>query len=105
MPVEILPSAKKRLLEIWQYTASKWGEPQAHRYTRDLIAAIQGVASQPTLWRKYPRKKIEAVFFIQHAHHYIFFRQLGNEVIGVMTILHESMDIPTRLKEDDVSLD
>lgn len=55
MAVEIFPAARNRLLEIWQYTATQWGEDQADKYTRDLISAIEEAAPQRSLWRKHPQ--------------------------------------------------
>ena len=43
---------------------------------------------------------LKGVFFIRHEHHYIFFRELSDHCIGVISIIHESMDIPARLKDD-----
>jgi toxin ParE1/3/4 len=104
MAVEVFPAARNRLLEIWRYTATKWGEAQADKYTHDLISAIEEAAPQRTLWRKYPRKNAAGAFFIRHGRHYIFFRELGNDQIGVISILHDAMDIPSRLKEDEDQL-
>lgn len=43
------------------------------------------------------------VFFVHYGKHYVFFRQAAEhlpERIQVLTILHDSMDIPARVKED-----
>ena len=40
------------------------------------------------------------VFFFRHQHHYVFFRELSKGSLGVISILHENMDIPSRLRED-----
>lgn len=36
-------------------------------------------------------------------HHYIFFRELSGGEIGVITILHENMDLPARIRDDFVA--
>ena len=43
---------------------------------------------------------LPSVFFFRHQHHYIFFRELSDKSLGVISILHENMDIPSRLRED-----
>ena len=42
----------------------------------------------------------KTVFFTRHKHHYISFRQLASDQIGIIAILHENQDIPNRLKND-----
>ena len=37
------PAARADLGEIWEYTAGRWGETQAERYTRDLQAACEAL--------------------------------------------------------------
>jgi plasmid stabilization system protein ParE len=102
MAVEIFPAARNRLLEIWQYTATQWGEDQADKYTRDLISAIEEAAPQRSLWRKHPQLDAAGIYFIRHAHHYIFFRDFACGTLGVVSVLHEAMDIPSRLKDDEL---
>jgi plasmid stabilization system protein ParE len=43
---------------------------------------------------------VKGIFFIRYEHHYVFFRELSKGVLGVVNVLHESMDIPNRLRED-----
>ena len=102
MAVEIFPAARNRLLEIWQYTATQWGEDQADDYTRDLISAIEEAAPKRSLWRKHPQLDTVGIYFIRHAHHYIFVRDFAPETVGVVSVLHEAMDIPSRLKDDEL---
>jgi plasmid stabilization system protein ParE len=44
--------------------------------------------------------ELSGVYFIRHQHHYVFFRELSSGELGVISILHENMDIPARLRED-----
>lgn len=43
---------------------------------------------------------MNGIFFVKHAHHFIFFKELPLGEIGVISVLHESMDIPSRLRDD-----
>lgn len=100
MKVRILPSARRRLLEIWDYTARTWGTEQADRYLNGLEKHLSGLLDDRTKWRV-PMAGIPGVRFSQYEHHYVFFRELGSCDIGVITILHERMDLPRRFREDN----
>jgi len=99
MPARIFAPAEARLIEIWDYTLEKWGEEQADKYLRALIEDIHALADQRHRWRPVPEKGLRGVWFVRHEHHYVFFRELSGGVVGVITVLHESMDLPSRLKE------
>lgn len=105
------PRADAAQDKIWQDTADKWGEAQAITYIRGLHAHLQRLAENQLIWRKLPQRlaipadvKREA-FFSRYEHHYLFFRVLSNGDLGVMSILHERMDLPVRLKEDLLALE
>ena len=88
------------MIEIWHYTDKNWGEKQADKYIRDLYGAIEKAASDKFLWRKVEHEAIKGIYFVRYEHLYVFFRELSKDVLGVANVLHESMDIPSRLKED-----
>jgi toxin ParE1/3/4 len=98
--VRILPLARERLLEIWDYTSKKWDDDQADSYVNALISHINDVARDRLLWRAVKETRMNGAYFVRYRHHYIFFREFAG-FIGVIRILHENMDIPNRLKEDD----
>jgi len=98
--IKILPAAESRLIEIWRYTLETWNEEQADSYVVGLVAALEDVADRPTRWKPVRDTALRGVWFIRYRHHFIFFRQLPGGCLGVISILHESMDIPRRLKED-----
>ncbi len=101
MAVRILPAARVRMLEIWDYTEKKWGEDQADRYVQGLVAAINDLQGKPRRWRPVRDDALAGVFFFRYRHHYIFFRELSRATLGVINILHENMDFPSHLKVDD----
>lgn len=98
MPVRIFPPADDRLIEIWNYTLDQWDEAQADLYVRSLVEFIESLSGQRPLWRGV--MNLRGVWYVRHEHHFVFFRELSGGVIGVITILHENMDLPARLKED-----
>jgi toxin ParE1/3/4 len=100
MPAKIYPAAQERILEIWDYTERKWNEKQADAYVRELVAEIENVMVQRHRWRPVMDESLKGVYFFRHRHHYIFFRELTRKRVGVISVLHENMDIPARLRED-----
>jgi len=99
MPAKIFAAAESRLIEIWDYTLKKWGEDQADAYVRGLVGAIHSLNANRSLWRRVADKTLTGLWFVRHEHHYIFFRELSGGVVGVITVLHENMDLPARIKE------
>ncbi len=100
MPAKIYPAARERILDIWAYTEKTWGADQADKYVRGLVGAINAANGERDRWRPVADAALEGVFFIRYQHHFIFFRELSEKIPGVISILHENMDIPSRLKED-----
>ena len=98
MAVKILPAARNRILEIWDYTKKKWDEQQADKYVCELIGAINDLPKRRSQWK--PVGDFQGLYFFRFSYHYIFFRKLSTRTLGVISILHENMDIPSRLKED-----
>ena len=100
MQHKIYSAGRRRIIEIWLYTDKTWGEKQADKYIRGLNKAIDNAGRKKFLWRKLEHEDLKGIYFVRYEHHYIFFRELSKETLGVINVLHESMDIPNRLKED-----
>ena len=100
MRPEIYPAARRAIVEVWRYTEATWGADQADRYVRGLHAAIVAAAEQRHRWRRVRHEQAVGVFFVRHEHHYIFFRELSDGRLGVIAVLHENMDLPTRLLDE-----
>jgi toxin ParE1/3/4 len=100
MAVKIYDAAKERLIGVWDYTEQMWGEEQADRYVRGLAEAIHAAVGKRHRWRRLMDEALKGVFFIRFQHHYVFFRELSDGTLGVISVLHEKMDIPARLRED-----
>lgn len=92
--------------EIWIYSFNYWGEVQANKYLQELHQHLQNLVDKNIPWKLLPGDiivppNIEVNVYLSHyERHYIFFREFSNGDIGVMSILHDAMDIPVRLKED-----
>lgn len=96
-PAVIHRAAQRRLDEIWDYTVETWGEEQADEYLRKLAACIGNLPGKRSTWKLVPR--LPGVFCVRCGHHFLFFREMEDQ-IAVISILHENMDIPGRLRED-----
>jgi plasmid stabilization system protein ParE len=73
---------------------------QADKYVRELVIAIHSLSGERRLWKPLADEELEGIFYFRHQRHYVFFRELQAGEIGVISVLHESMDLPNRLKED-----
>lgn len=100
MQVKILPPARERLIGIWQYTADTWGEEQANEYVSGLISALDKIAAKRDIWRSVKEPRFSGLYFTRYKHHYIFFKVISGNQIGVVSILHENMDLPSRISDD-----
>lgn len=100
MAVELHKVAKFRILEIWDYSEQVWGADHADIYVRGLFEAIHEAGSMRHMWRPIANEALSGIYFIRFRHHYIFFRELPDGAIGIISVLHENMNIPSRLKED-----
>lgn len=96
----IYPPARRAIKGIWKYTDGRWGEDQADAYVRGLYQALEHVANNPASWHPVKHADLPGISFIRYEHHYIFFRELSDGRLGVISVLHEDMDIPARLRDD-----
>jgi len=100
MRFRFFPRANNRLDEIWQYTVEHCDEEQAERYVRGLFSAIEEIVDRRFLWKPVREVGFPGVFFFRFERHYIFFRELSDGDLSVITILSDRMDLPRRLREE-----
>ena len=100
MAAKVYSAARERILEVWDYTEKTWGVDQADKYVRALVDAINAIGGERHRWRPVMDEGMQGVFFFRHQHHYVFFRELSKGALGVISVLHENMDLPSRLRED-----
>lgn len=104
------PAANATQDRIWHDTAETWGEGQAEAYIRGLHAHLEKLCRTPAIWRALPSDLIPLsgivgrIYVSRYRRHYLFFREFDSGNIGVMSILHERMDVPARLAEELVKL-
>ncbi len=100
------PPANDAQDKIWNYTYKEWGEKQAVKYITGLHDHLSKLANKQKIWMELPNSLIVPpdlnleVYFSRYEHHQIFFRKLSKGNIGIISILHESSDMPVRLVKD-----
>ena len=92
------PAAVRDLERIWSYTAERGGAAQAERYLRAIRDACAAPASgeHPGTDASDIRPGYRKA---RAGRHLLFFRLLPDGTVEVVRILHERMDIPSRLRE------
>ncbi len=81
---------------IWNYTYEHWSEKQADKYYNDLITQCAILSGNPETGQDYS-KLIEDLKGFKVNKHIIFYNQSGKNTIVIERILHERMDLKTRL--------
>jgi plasmid stabilization system protein ParE len=64
------------------------------------MGILQKAASREVLWRKLHKQTFLETYFVKYQRHYIFFRELEDSLIGVISIIHEQRDIVSLLEKD-----
>jgi toxin ParE1/3/4 len=93
------PAAERDLDDIWDYTVARWGEAQAERYILSIETTVVGLAdgTYPSLSAGGVRDGYRKALVGMHV---VFFRE-SVALIDVIRILHQQMDIPGRLGDEN----
>lgn len=86
------------LTKIWNYTFDTWSESQADKYYDELLAFCQTLAEDPGRGRSY----IQLIPNLKGAkinRHIIFYRTISESIIEIERVLHEQMDLKSRLEK------
>ncbi len=96
-PYVISKEALADLEDIWLYTAEKWSLTQADRYYFMIIDEIEFISRnvQSGKSMEYLRKGYRASKVTSH----LIFYRISTNVIEIVRILHERMDLQTKLGE------
>ena len=89
--------AVEDLEDIWFYTKQTWTLEQADRYYNLIIEEIEFIASNPMLGRSidhimagYKSTKVKS--------HVVYYKQVEDDGILIVRILHQRMDSENKLK-------
>ena len=92
------PAAQADLSQIWDYSARNWGAEQADRYILAIRDACEALADGSRRGRAVddirPGYRKLAV-----ASHFLFYRITDAGMIDVIRILHQRMDVASRLQD------
>lgn len=96
--LRVSKKARQDLQSIWNYTFDTWSEKQADKYLKEFMDEFVGITKFPERGRSYD--EVASNFFgLKKNKHIIFYRITVTGEVEIMRILHESMDLPGRLKE------
>ncbi len=93
-------AAAYRLDEIYRYTRDRWGTQQANHYITGLFDAFNGIETRKTPSHSVPAEFGIDGYFFRYERHFVYWRRLSNNDIGIVTILHVRMHQIDRFRED-----
>ncbi|AKJ94846.1 hypothetical protein TVD_05465 [Thioalkalivibrio versutus] len=108
--VRLAARAEKDLREIISWTAEQFGEKQARVYAGTLSAAIVALKGGPDLLAVRRRGEIGSGICTLHVarggrkgRHLLVFRAAPDRArtVDVLRVLHDAMDLPSRLTPED----
>ncbi len=83
---------------IWDYTYDTWSEYQADKYYQMLLSSCQDIADNPEIGRNYTGITSD-LYGLKANRHIIFYRKSIEKPIEITRILHEQMDLKSRVAE------
>ena len=92
--------ANATLDDIWQYTVKQWGDKQAEEYINGLFDTLERASTHDIPWRTIFQEVYLDAFFVKYKKHYLFFRELEDGLVGVISIIHERRDIVSVLEAE-----
>ena len=99
MQSKISKKAASDLENIWLYTLENWSIEQADRYFNLLMNEIEYLTEEPYSGKDYSRIR-KGYFRSEVKSHFIFYKISENsDEIEIIRILHQRMDIESRLNE------
>lgn len=90
--------AVEDLAAIWEYTYDTWSERQADKYHEMLTSSFQEILEHPDLGKKYPEIDTN-VMGVWVGKHIVFYRMVQSSDIEVLRILHQRMDLKSRMQD------
>src|ERR1700730_13121974 len=97
LPYEISKKAISDLEEIWLYTVDKWSIVQADRYYNLIFDEIAFICKNPRTGK--PMDDVRKNYRTAKVKSHLIFYKVENNIVQVVRILHERMDIKSRLDD------
>ena len=86
------------LKDIWNYTKTEWSENQAEKYYQTIKYSCKLIAENPNIGKNYIEISSH-LFGLKSGKHIIFYSIIPDFEIEVIRILHERMDLLSRLTQ------
>ena len=96
--VRLREAAENDLYDIGLYTGRNWGPAQATRYLTDLRDHFDALVTGEAFDRQV-FDDTDTIRVSRCAHHFVFFERAAGGSVTILAVLHESMDLPQRLRE------
>lgn len=86
------------LTNIWEHTFQMWSEKQADKYYETIKFACSEIGENPSIGKNYPEISYH-LLGLKTGKHIIFYHQISDDEIEIIRVLHERMDLKSRLTE------
>ncbi len=83
--------------DIERYSVEHWGRKTADKYLGDIAAALDALCENPRILRLEP--DFAPGLYFHRVRKHLLVCDLTGRRVTVLTVIHTSMDIPTRLAE------
>ena len=100
MAIRVQEAASLRLDDIYRHTRDRWGEVQADRYITGMFEVFDRIEAHGVASKPIPAEFGVDGFFFRYEHHFVYWRRLSDDDIGIVAILHERMHQTDRFRED-----
>ena len=90
--------AVEDLSAIWEYTCKAWSERGADKYYELLTGSFEELTQNPDLGKSYAEIN-EDIMGFRIGKHIIFYRVIQSGDLEIIRILHQRMDLKSRLEE------
>ncbi len=97
---DITPTAYVHLGQLTDEGIERWGQPRTYLYVRELYSGFQHVADRhDTLPKRTRLTGASRIQLHRVGSHYVAFVVLTPDFVTITSILHQRMDVSTRLRE------
>lgn len=99
MRYRISRQANQDLEDIWLYTYRKWSRKQADRYFNLIMDEIVYLAANPQSGTNYDH--VREGYYRSRIKSQVIFYKINHQqdAVEIIRILHQPMDLPSRLKD------
>lgn len=80
---------------IWEYTFLNWSKEQADRYHNLIISEIEFIAENETSGK--PMDHVKDGYLVTYVKSHMIFFKRSERTVEVMRILHQRMDIESKI--------